>query len=80
MKQLTVGEILEAVENIKITTGMTDKEVKALPVYLGDDEELNGIHEAFYYEYISEDNAEAIALIGENSTNKKFAGKALLIS
>lgn len=30
MKQLTVGEILESVENIKLTTGMTDKEVKAL--------------------------------------------------
>lgn len=81
MKQLTMGQILGLLEHLK-TQGMTDEEIKALPVYIGDDEELNGIHTAYYCEHIADDelNSEYIELINADCCNIKLSGKAILIS
>lgn len=81
MKQLTMGEILGLVENLK-AQGTTDEEIKSLPVYVGDDDELNGIHTAYYCEHIADDeeNSEYIELINADSCNIKLSGKAILIS
>ena len=81
MKQLTIGDILEVVSNLKNTTDMTDEEVNALPVYIGNDDEMNGIHTAYYAESISdEENVEYVDLINSDCINVKFSGKAILIS
>ena len=60
---------------------MTDEEVNALPVYIGNDDEMNGIHTAYYAESISdEENVEYVDLINSDCINVKFSGKAILIS
>ena len=47
MKQLTLGDILKFVAELK-KAGMGTKAIASLPVYLGQDDELNGIHTAWY--------------------------------
>ena len=83
MEQLTLGDILAMVQELK-KQGMTLAEIKKLPVYIGDDEELNGIHSAWYCQSIDENDKENcegfIELIDEQSGNAEFTGKAILIS
>lgn len=86
MKQLTLGDILDFAKDLK-KNGMTDKEIKSLPIYLGDDDELNGIHCGWYTDLIDTDNADDMSTIGlmelinENRCNIKLeTGKAILIS
>lgn len=82
MKQLTFGDILQFAKFLK-QEGMTDKEIKALPVYLGNDEEFNGAHCAWYTDLISSTDsscADIVELINERRCNIKLDGKALLIS
>lgn len=83
MKQLTIGDILTLVSDLKITTDMTDKEINDLPVYIGNDEEVNGIHTAYYCAYIASDmieDSEYVDMIDTDCGNVKFDGKAILIS
>lgn len=83
MKQLTIGDILTLVSDLKITTDMTDNEINELPVYIGNDEELNGIHQAFYVGDINDsydDCGDIIDLIESDCCNGIFIGKAILIS
>lgn len=79
MKQLTMCEIFGLVEHLK-AQGMADEEIKALPVYIGDDEELNGIHTAYYCEQIDGNDEDIDFLINADSCNIKLSGKAILIS
>lgn len=86
MKQLTVGDILAVIRELK-DNGMSLKEIGSLPVYLGDDDELNGIHCAWYTNLVDadntedEDNAYTVEMINENRCNIKLEkGKAILIS
>lgn len=86
MNQLTLGDILSFVKELK-RNGMTDKEIKSLPIYLGDDDELNGIHCGWYTNLVDaddtkdEDNVYTVELINENRCNIKLEkGKAILIS
>ena len=83
MKQLTVGDLLSHIATCK-EQGMTMDEIKALPIYLGDDDELNGIHCAWYTNIVDTNNAEdgdLIELINEDRCNHKLEkGKAILIS
>ena len=63
--------------------GMSDEEIGELPVYIGNDEELNGIHTAFYCEHIACDKAEDseyIGMIDADCCNVKLDGRAILIS
>lgn len=85
MKQLTLGQIMEFAWQLK-KSGMSDNEVKSLPVYLGNDDELNGIHCAWYANLVdandkkNEDNMYMVEMINEDRCNIKIEGKALLIS
>lgn len=82
MKQLTVGDIMEFAWQLK-KSGMSDREVKSLPVYLGRDDELNGIHTAWYTNLVDPNNPEDedfVELINEDRCNIKLEGKAILIS
>lgn len=86
MKQLTLGNILGFVKELK-DGGMSAKEITSLPVYLGDDDELNGIHCGWYTNLVdaddteNEDNVYTIELINERRGNIKLEkGKAMLIS
>lgn len=86
MEQLKLGDILNFIKMLK-ANGMKDKEIKSLPVYLGDDDELNGIHCGWYTNLVDaedtedEDNVYTIELINENHCNIKLEkGKAILIS
>ena len=81
-KQLTVGDILELVNELK-ASGMNLREIKRLPVYLGDDDELNGIHCAWYRQLIdvsNEEDADCVEMINENRNNFEITDKAILIS
>ena len=82
MNQLTLGDIMEFAWQLK-KKGMNDNEVKSLPVYLGDDDELNGIHCGWYTNLVDTNNAEDagfVEMINEDRCNIKLDGKAILIS
>ena len=86
MEQLTLGDILRFVKQLK-DEGMSLSEIYKLPIYLGDDDELNGIHCGWHTNLVdaddteSEDNVYTVDLINENRCNIKLEkGKAVLIS
>lgn len=84
MKQLTVADVLKLVSQLK-QSGMNDQELLALPIYIGDDDELNGIHCAWFNQIIDSNNPEGddqefSAMINERSSNYPLTGKAILIS
>ena len=82
MKQLTLGDILKFVAEMQ-KEGMSTKEIASLPVYLGRDDELNGIHTGWYVNLVdpnSEDDADFVELINEDRCNVELKGKAILIS
>lgn len=82
MKQLTFGAILQVANNLQ-KEGMSTKEIVNLPVYIGNDDELNGIHCAWYAQPIDTNNADDtdfVELINEDSHNFEIKGKAILIS
>ena len=82
MKQLTLGDILKFVAELQ-KAGMSTKAIAALPIYLGEDDELNGIHTGWYLNLIDSDGDDDegfIELINENRHNIKLEGKAILIS
>lgn len=61
------------------------KEIIELPIYIGNDDELNGIHTAWYCEKLdSEDKNEdmnyLVEMINEDGHNRKLNGKGILIS
>lgn len=82
-EQLTLGDILDLAKELK-AAGMTNKEIRNLPVYIGDDDELNGIHCAWYRQLIDENNEDdaysIIEMINENRNNIEFDKQAILIS
>lgn len=82
MKQLTMGVVLQLAIDLK-QRGMTAKEVAELPIYIGNDDELNGIHTAWYTQLMSSENTDDetfIEMINEDYCNIKFKDKAILIS
>lgn len=82
MKQLTMGDVLNLVGALQ-KEGMSTKEIVSLPVYIGDDDELNGIHCAWYAQPVdpnNKDDADLVELINENTNNFEIKGKAILIS
>ena len=82
MKQLTMGVILHIANSLQ-KEGMSAKEIAELPIYIGNDDELNGIHCAWYVQKIDRENADDapfIELINEDSGNFEVDDKAILIS
>lgn len=81
MEQLTIGNILAFVKKLQ-NEGMTMRDIKKIPIYLGDDDELNGIHTAWYTNLIDPDDPECeyfISLI-DDGNNTAVDSKAILIS
>lgn len=85
MGQLKLENILAFVKELQ-EQGMTMAEIRKLPIYIGDDDELNGIHCAWYTNLVDaddtkdEDNVYTVEMINENRCNIKLEGKAILIS
>ena len=82
MKQLTMIDILTLVNKFK-RAGMTTSEINNLPIYIGNDDELNGIHTAWYGQMIDSNNAndaDFVNMINEDFININIEGKAILIS
>ena len=85
MKQLTFGNVLKFINKLK-EEGMPLEEIYKLPIYIGNDDELNGIHCAWYTDIVDsndtegEDNEYLVAMINEDHCNVKLEGKALVIS
>lgn len=82
MKQLTFRDIIGFAAILK-KQGMDNDEILSLPVYLGDDDELNGIHCCWYTNLIDVNNPNdenLVEMINESRGNIKIKGKALLIS
>ena len=82
MNQLTLGDILKFVKELQLS-GMNTKEIASLPIYLGRDDELNGIHTGWYVNLVNpdeEEDADFVELINEDRCNIEIKGKAILIS
>jgi hypothetical protein len=84
MDQLTINDILALCARL-IQKGMTMEEIKALPIYLGNDDELNGIHTGWALDFIdanntTEDDEWLVEMINEDSHNIELNGKAVVIS
>ena len=84
MDQLTMNDILALCARLR-GTGMTMEEIKALPIYLGNDDELNGIHTGWVLDFIDSHNTTdedewMVEMINEDRCNVKLDGKAVVIS
>lgn len=85
MKQLKFGDIIRFAKELQ-RDGMTLEEIQDLPIYIGDDDELNGIHCAWYTNLVDandKDNADSMyftEMINEEGYNIELTGKAILIS
>lgn len=84
MKQLTLGDLLDFAARLR-REGMSLEEFRALPIYLGDDDELNGIHCGWCLNIVDaddddEDNQYLVEMINEDHGNYEITGKAILIS
>ena len=82
MKQLTIKDITKAMEKMK-ERGMTDNEIADTQIYIGNEDELNGIHTAGYVDIIKDNDdayADIIEMINEDHHNIKLDGNAILIS
>ena len=83
MEQLVFGNLLDFAKELE-REGMSMDEIRSLPVYLGDDDELNGIHCGWYRQVIDAndlDDSNFVKLINESRGNISLEkGKAILIS
>ncbi len=80
--QLTMDNILAFCAELR-KQGMTMEEIRALPIYLGNDDELNGIHCGWYTNLVditNPEDADLVELINEDRCNIELKGKAILIS
>lgn len=82
MKQLTIKDIFVLINQLK-KAGMTTEEIAAMPIYIGDDDELNGIHTAWCASYLDPNNpneAPVVEMINDSYGNLPVKGKSILIS
>ena len=82
MEQLTIKDIFNLVKQLQ-KSGMSIKEIASMPIYIGDDDELNGVHTAWYVNTVdpnNEDDADLVEFIEDNYGNRPLEGKSILIS
>lgn len=82
MEQLKFGAVLQIANQLS-KAGMSMKEISEIPIYLGNDDELNGIHTAWFGQVIdpsNEGDIEFVELINEDNHNIKCNGRSILIS
>ena len=85
MDQLKVKDLIKALEQIRKNQGMSYEEFRELPIYLGRDDELNGIHTGWCVDIVdtelqTENNKYLVEMINEDRMNVPLDGKAILIS
>lgn len=84
MEQLRLKNIVALYVELR-NKGMSEKDIIELPIYIGNDDELNGIHTAWYCERLdskdkNEDMNYLVELINYDHHNIKLNGKGILIS
>lgn len=82
MKQATIQDIINIINRLEFK-GMTYMEIMKLPIYIGNDEELNGIHCGWGVELVDtndKDYEDIVQMINEDFGNIKIKEKAILIS
>lgn len=85
MNQLTVRDLLLVLNEIRENQEMSYEEFLKLPIYLGRDDELNGIHTGWCVDIIdtalkTETDEYLVEMINSDRTNVPINGKAILIS
>lgn len=79
MEQITLADIDNFIRDLK----RQGADLSKYPVYLGDDEELNGIHNGWCIQQVdktSEEDKDFVEMIQENYANNDFDKYAILIS
>lgn len=84
MKQLTINDIFDLVYQLT-KKGMSYKDVMNLPIYLGNDDELNGIHNGWFCQLVdkndnNEDMQYLVDMINEDFGTSELKDKGILIS
>lgn len=87
MAQLKVKDLLGFAQELN-KQGMSYKEIMELPIYLGDDDELNGIHCGWGIDIVDSNSKDEtdiylLEMINDNYGNRVnggLKGKAILIS
>lgn len=81
MKQLTFKDLVKLFEELKKKYKI--EEILEMPIYIGDDDELNGIHCAWNNQLVDikeQDDEWIVDMINEDCCNNKIKDKAILIS
>lgn len=81
-EQLTLGEVLKVARYLK-KQGLSQNEIDKFPIYIGNDDELNGIHTAWYVQPISPndpDDQYYEKMINQDRFNIEFTRDSILIS
>lgn len=58
MEKTTLGDIVDMIHELKNEKGYTEEEIRDMVIYLGDDEELNGVHACYYAGKLDEDDED----------------------
>ena len=83
MEQLKVIDIFNMVGRLQREKKMNWQDIMNLPIYLGNDDELNGIHNGWFCDLIDKNNKgdnSVIELIKENYGTTDIKDKGILIS
>ena len=83
MEQLTMGDIIRLYIELRDSKQFSVGDIEKLPIYLGNDDELNGIHCGWYVNLVDKDNEEdsdIVEMINEDYCNIKLTSKGILIS
>ena len=85
MYQLKVKDLIAGLEEIRKDQEMSYEEFRELPIYLGRDDELNGIHTGWCVDIVdtalqTENDKYLVEMINEDRMNVPLDGKAILIS
>lgn len=81
MKQLTFKDLINLFDELK--KEMPIEEILKMPIYIGNDDELNGVHCAWFGQMVDPKNKEdedLVDLINFDSCNIKLKNKSILIS
>lgn len=76
---LTISKILAYIELLK-HMGYTEEEIKQMPIYLGNDEELNGVYEGGYIDLVDTDNPDENMTDVIQEYDRDFHGRCILLS
>ena len=84
MEQLKIKDISVLIHKLK-NSGMSLEEISELPIYLGNDDELNGIHNGWCVDFVDKNNKDEntqylVSMIEENYATSDLKDKGILLS